>query len=76
MKIEKQIEEVLEKIRPFLQNDGGDVSFIKYEDGIVFVNLIGACSNCPLASITLETTIQNALTSQIPEIKRVININD
>jgi len=76
MKIEKQIEEVLEKIRPFLQNDGGDVSFIKYEDGIVFVNLIGACSNCPLASITLETTIKNALTSQIPEIKKVININD
>lgn len=76
MKIEERIEEVLQKIRPFLKSDGGDVKFIKYEDGIVYVKLLGACSHCHHANFTLETTITSALTLEIPEIIKVVNIQE
>lgn len=73
MDIEKRINEVLDKIRPYLVNDGGDVQFIKYENGVVYVKLTGACSNCPLADNTLESGIEMALMSEIPEIIKVVN---
>ena len=47
--IEKKICEVLDKIRPYLENDGGSVKFNRYENGVAYVTLVGACSNCPLA---------------------------
>ena len=73
LEIENKINEVLNKIRPYLQNDGGDVEFKRYENGVAYVKLTGACSNCPLASHTLESGIETALVSEIPEIKKVIN---
>lgn len=69
----KRINEVLDKIRPYLENDGGSVTLNKYENGVVYVTLVGACSNCPMASITLKEGIENALISEIPEVKKVIN---
>ncbi len=72
----KKINEVLDRIRPYLENDGGSVTFKRYENGIVYVKLAGACSNCPMASITLEDGIESALTSEIPEIIKVINEDD
>ena len=71
--IEEKINEVLNKIRPYLQNDGGNVEFLKYENGVAYVRLTGACSNCPLADHTLESGIETALTNEIPEIIKVIN---
>ena len=71
--IEAKIVEVLDKLRPYLQNDGGDVTFKRYEDGVVYVKLKGACSNCPMATMTLEDGIQEALTTEIPEVIKVIN---
>jgi len=73
MEIENKINEVLNKIRPYLVNDGGDVEFKKYENGVAYVKLIGACSNCPLADHTLESGIEQALINEIPEIIKVIN---
>ena len=73
MEIENKIKKVLEKIRPYLQNDGGDVTFKRYENGVVYVKLTGACSNCPLVDNTLESGIEEAIINEIPEVIKVIN---
>ena len=69
----ERINEVLNKIRPYLQNDGGDVEFRRYENGVVYVSLIGACSNCPMAAMTLSDGVESALVSEVPEVIKVIN---
>lgn len=71
--IEKKICEVLDKIRPYLENDGGSVKFNRYENGVAYVTLVCACSNCPLASVTLEDGIESALINEIPEVVKVVN---
>ena len=71
-----KINEVLDRIKPYLENDGGNVTFKRYENGVVYVKLIGACSNCPMASFTLTDGIESALTSEIPEVIKVINEED
>ena len=68
MKTEDKIKEVLEKIRPFLINDGGDAKFVKYEDGIAYIKMLGTCSNCLYSGITIQDTIESILTSEIPEV--------
>lgn len=55
--IETKIKEVLDKIRPFLQNDGGDINFERYEDGIVYVSVSGACIDC----VGLDSTIKDGV---------------
>lgn len=72
--IEERIIEILQKIKPFLNNDGGDVEFVKYEDGIVYVKLLGACSDCPLSDNTISDMIEYSLTFEIKEVTKVINI--
>ena len=76
MKIENKIKEVLNTIRPFLINDGGDVEFVKYENGVVYVKLIGACSHCGMASMTLEGMVFDALSFEIPEVISIINVEE
>lgn len=71
--IEVKINEVLDRIRPYLQNDGGDVYFKRFENGVVYVSLVGACSNCPMAAMTLQDGVESALISEIPEVIKVIN---
>lgn len=71
MKVENNIKEVLEKIRPFLINDGGDVEFIKFEDGIAYVRMLGTCSNCIYSDLTIQETIETILTSEIPDVLEV-----
>ena len=71
--IEDKINNVLNKIRPYLENDGGNVEFVRYENGVAYVRLTGACSNCPLADHTLESGIESALINEIPEIIKVVN---
>ena len=68
-----KINEVLNKIRPYLQNDGGDVQFKRFENGVVYVSLVGACSNCPMAAMTLQDGVESALVSEIPEVIKVVN---
>jgi len=73
IEIENKIKNVLDKIRPYLENDGGNVTFKKFENGVVYVSLVGACSNCPMASLTLKEGIENALISEVPEVIKVVN---
>ena len=73
MEIENRIKEVLNKLRPYLQNDGGDVEFKKYENGVVYVKLTGACSDCPLVDNTLESGIEEAILNEVPEVIKVVN---
>ncbi|CDE96193.1 MAG: NifU family protein [Bacilli bacterium] len=75
MTVEEKIEKVLNRVRPYLQNDGGDVEFIKYENGVCYVRLTGACSDCPLIDNTLDSGIETALVNEIPEIIKVVNVN-
>ena len=72
--IEKKIIETIDKIRPFLINDGGNIQFIKYENNIVYISLTGACKDCSLIDITLKDGIEEMLISEIPEVKEVKNI--
>ncbi len=73
MEIENKIKEVLDRIRPYLQSDGGDVIFKKYENGVVYVKLTGACSDCPLVHNTLESGIEEAILNEVPEVIKVVN---
>ena len=73
--IEKQIIELLdEDIRPALAMDGGDINFVRFEDGVVTVQLIGACSSCPSSTATLKQGVERLLTEEIPEVYAVEQI--
>jgi Fe-S cluster biogenesis protein NfuA len=74
VELENKIIEVLDTIRPFLVSDGGDVEFVRFEDGIVYVKLLGACSHCGVADMTLGGMIEDALTFEIPEVVKVVNV--
>ncbi|RYL95666.1 NifU family protein [Sporolactobacillus sp. THM7-4] len=67
----EQVEEVLEKLRPFLLRDGGDVELLDVEDGIVRVRLMGACGNCPSSTITLKAGIERALVENVPGVREL-----
>lgn len=68
------VEMVLEKIRPALQADGGDVELIDVEGGVVKVRLTGACGGCPMASITLKNGIEALLKKEVPSVDRVESV--
>lgn len=69
--MEEQVRKVLEKIRPSLQADGGDVELVSIQDGIVTVRLQGACAGCPMSQMTLRNGIERILKQEIPEVKAV-----
>ena len=70
--VEGQIIKILEtKIRPAVARDGGDIKFKEFKDGIVRVELQGACSGCPSAALTLKQGVQNLLSHYVPEVKEV-----
>jgi len=70
--VAKQIREILDvKVRPAVAQDGGDITFQSYEDGIVYLNLKGSCAGCPSSTATLKAGIENMLKHYIPEIKEV-----
>ena len=73
--IDKKIIKLLDKIRPYLNNDGGDVEFVKFEDGICFVKLKGACADCMFADVTISNTVEEIIISEIPEVIKVENID-
>lgn len=64
--IEDQIIDTLEKIRPFIQRDGGDVSFDSFEDGIVYIRMSGACEGCAMINDTIEAGIGILLKEEVP----------
>lgn len=69
---EEKVKEELEKIRPQLQADGGDVELKEVtDDGVVKVKLVGACAGCPMSTITLAMGIERTLKEKIPEVEKV-----
>jgi Fe-S cluster biogenesis protein NfuA len=70
-----KVEEVLDRIRPAIQADGGDVELVKIrEDNVIEVRLTGACGSCPMATLTLKAGIERVLKEEIPEVKEVIGV--
>ncbi len=69
-----KIKETIDTLRPYLNMDGGDVEFIEYKDKIVYVRLTGACAACMFSDETVQNGLFEALRTDIPEIKGVINI--
>ncbi len=70
--MKEKVEKILDEIRPMLQADGGDVELVEVaDDGIVKVKLTGACSGCPMSTITLRMGIERKLKEFIPEMKAV-----
>ncbi|MCR4410233.1 MAG: NifU family protein [Candidatus Saccharicenans sp.] len=72
--MKEKVEEVLNRIRPALQADGGDVELVDVVDGVVSVRLKGACGGCPMSQMTLKMGIERLLKKEIPEIKSVISV--
>ena len=70
----EKIEEVLNKIRPQLMMDGGNVELVDVNDGTVKVKLTGACSGCPMSTLTLKMGIERILKQEIPEVKEVVAV--
>ncbi|MCK4361767.1 MAG: NifU family protein [Dehalococcoidia bacterium] len=70
----EKVETTLDEIRPSLRADGGDVELVDVTDGTVTLKLTGACSGCPMATMTLHQGIERVLKEQIPEIKEVIAV--
>ena len=69
--MEEKIREAIEKIRPLLQRDGGDIELVSVEEGVVKVRLRGACAGCPMSQMTLKGVVEQALKEAVPEIKNV-----
>jgi len=70
-----EVKKVLEKVRPYLQQDGGDVEVINVsEDNIVEVKLLGACNGCPMSMMTLRAGIERIIMLELPDVKRVESV--
>ena len=73
--MKERVEAVIERIRPAVQMDGGDIQLVDVTDGIVKVRLIGACVGCPSSTMTLKMGIERAIRAQVPEIVSVESVD-
>lgn len=73
---EQKIIEIIDNLRPFLINDGGNIEFIKYEDDIVYIKMLGACSECSMLDYTLKEGIELAIKEEIPTVIKVLNLSE
>ncbi len=74
--MKERVEKALERIRPALQADGGDIALVNVDEGegVVQVQLQGACSGCPSAQMTLQMGVEKAIMEDVPEVKRVVAV--
>ena len=70
----EKIEAALEKIRPALVADGGNVELVDVKDGVVSVRLTGACGSCPMSTMTLQMGVERILKEEVPEVKEVVAV--
>jgi Fe-S cluster biogenesis protein NfuA len=70
----KKIKEVIRKLRPYLNSDGGDLEFVKYEEGIVYIHLLGACVGCASSNDTIQNSVEAMLLEEVPGVIGVENI--
>ena len=73
-KTEDKIKDIIDKLRPFLMGEGGNINFVKYENNIVYIKMTGACANCEMLDLTLKEGIEASIISEIPEVKEVVNV--
>lgn len=71
---EIKIIDIIDNLRPYLINDGGNIEFLKYEDNIVYIKMMGACSNCEMLDLTLKDGIESTIKEEVPEVIEVINV--
>ena len=74
MEMEEKVKEMVENIRPYLNMDGGDIEFIKFENGYLYIKLTGNCNNCIGQDSTLNDGLLPMFQEEIPEIKGIINV--
>jgi Fe-S cluster biogenesis protein NfuA len=72
--MKEKIQAAIEKVRPMLQADGGDVELVDVVDGVVQVRLQGACSGCPMSQMTLKNGIERIIKQEVPEVKSVESV--
>ena len=72
--MKEKIQMAIDRVRPALQADGGDVELVEVKDGVVSVRLTGACGGCPMASMTLKDGIERAIKEEVPEVKEVVAV--
>lgn len=72
--MKENVEAVLEQIRPALKADGGDVELVDVNDGVVRLKLKGACSTCPMSTMTLKMGIERLLKEKVPEVREVVSV--
>ena len=73
--IEEQIRNVIHKLRPYLQRDGGDIEYVDFKDGIVYVRMLGACAGCTMIDDTLKDGVEQILMEEVPGVLEVQNIS-
>ena len=73
---EKKIIDIIDRLRPFLVNDGGNIEFVKYENNIVYIRMMGACSNCHMLDLTLKDGIEAAIKEEVPEVIELVNLKE
>ena len=70
----EEIKKVIQKLRPYLQRDGGDIEFVRFEDGIVYVQMHGACQGCSMLDATLKDGVEQILIEEVPGVLEVVAI--
>lgn len=73
--IEEQIKNVIHKLRPYLQRDGGDIEYVDFKDGIVYVRMLGACAGCTMIDDTLKDGVEQILMEEVPGVLEVQNVS-
>ena len=74
--MEEEVKNIINELRPFLMNDGGNINFIKLENNIVYIRLQGACLYCSMQDITIKNGIERIIKERIPEIEEVRVLNE
>ncbi len=72
----EKIQNVIDLIRPYIMADGGDLEFVDYVDGIVYIRMLGSCAGCPMRRITFNNGIKANIMEQIDEVKDVVMVTD
>lgn len=72
----EKIEEIIERVRPYLNSEGGDIEFIRFENGIVYVRMLGACVGCMQMDDTLKGGIESMIVDEVPGVIGVENVSD
>lgn len=73
--VEDEVRRALEKIRPAVRLDGGDLELVGVTDGVVTIRLIGACDGCPMSPVTLRAGVERILREEVPEVRGVVAVD-